>query len=263
MFRRPRLTQLAACLSGVFLLLPLLLFVDAAPASAAAGIVVTPSTDLLDGQSVQVSGTGYTPNTFIGVAMCEPGATSTSGCDLSPLVTLTTDATGSFTTTTTVRRIISTSNANTDCASAPGACVMAAGTPDLSQSATAPLSFDPNGPFIPPLDMTFALGARASIDPKTNKVTLSGTVTCSRPASAYVYGELLQSTNEGVADGFFSGSVLCDDKARVVVAPVETTGVTAFKSGQAIAKGYAYAYDAGDYVQRSFSVVVKVSAQPK
>jgi hypothetical protein len=236
---------------------------SAAPAFAAGSIVVSPSTDLLDGQTVEVSGTGFTANTFLGIAMCEPAPSSTLDCDLSPLGTVTTDGEGSFTTTFSVRRIMSTSNGNIDCADAPGTCVVVVGETDFTQIATFPLSFDPEGPFIPPLDMTFVLDPRAVIDRRTGIVTLTATVTCSRPTTAFVSGELLQIVREDVAEGFMDGSAPCDEQARAVILRAKSTGVAEFKQGKAIARGSAFASEGGDFVQRQFSLVVKVSPAPK
>ena len=59
---------------AVALLGGLLAVVPAAPAAAASAITVTPSTNLVQGQTVSVSGTGYPANSTVGIIECGAGA---------------------------------------------------------------------------------------------------------------------------------------------------------------------------------------------
>ena len=55
-----------------------------APASAASALVVTPNTDLVDFQTVTVDGSGFPPNTSVGLVQCTNGAAvPATDCDLS------------------------------------------------------------------------------------------------------------------------------------------------------------------------------------
>jgi hypothetical protein len=86
----------------------------------------TPHSGLLDGQNIKVTGSGFAPGGFVLLLECQTGATDESGCDFDvaggagqP------DASGAFTTTVTVSRLIEPDATVIDCAT-PGACVLAA-----------------------------------------------------------------------------------------------------------------------------------------
>jgi hypothetical protein len=72
------------------------------PASALA-VSVTPSTNLVDGQSVTVSGTGLTPGTVYHIGECAP-VDSTIACNQPEGVDVTADSAGTATATLTVRK---------------------------------------------------------------------------------------------------------------------------------------------------------------
>src|SRR5437016_12758771 len=57
----------------------------AAPASAAVGLTVTPNTNLVDFQTVSVTGTGFPATTGVGLLECQTGAFDLSACDLNTL----------------------------------------------------------------------------------------------------------------------------------------------------------------------------------
>jgi lysophospholipase L1-like esterase len=69
-------------------------------------ITVTPSTDLSDGQSVEVSGSGFDPGTTAQVSECESGATSPADCYQEDVEFPTVDSSGDFTTTFQAARLI-------------------------------------------------------------------------------------------------------------------------------------------------------------
>ena len=80
----------------------------AAPASAAGTITVTPNTNLVDGQTVTVSGTGF--RSSVGVGMCEAIMDSTPGpedCNGGSYATVSTSPAGDFSMQLTVRQSIS------------------------------------------------------------------------------------------------------------------------------------------------------------
>ena len=100
--------------------------VGATVASARArSLGVTPSTDLIDGQVVQVTGSHFAPSSLVGMAVCLVGATNASGCDVGHQVLIASDATGSFSQGFAVPREITLRTVATDDCAAT-ACALGA-----------------------------------------------------------------------------------------------------------------------------------------
>jgi hypothetical protein len=117
-------------------------------------VTVTPDTDLLDGDTVSVSGADWGSGSQVVVLQCRTGAVDPGGCNTSHIELATTDGAGSFTTTFTVDRILYVGGSRIDCAD-PGACtVSAALTSEIDTSAGAPIQFDPSVPPPPPPALT-------------------------------------------------------------------------------------------------------------
>jgi len=117
-----------------------------------------PSANLLDGQTISVSGAGFDQNVQVGTAECLIGATGPGQCDLTGVSFVTTDTSGSFTIAFNVTRFINVGGAITDCG-VPNSCVIGTeetATPALS--ATVGLSFQ-GVPVVPPV---------VHVDPSTN-----------------------------------------------------------------------------------------------
>jgi hypothetical protein len=112
---------------------------DAAP-SGTPRVRAAPSRALQDGQTVAVSGSGFPPNAGIGLAQCPAGASFPTAC-VGQLV-VGADA-GSFAGSLQVRRFVG----STDCAAAPGTCVLGAsnlsGNGAFTQMAFVRLRFGP------------------------------------------------------------------------------------------------------------------------
>src|SRR5262249_3797747 len=95
----------------------------ATPASAASALVVTPNTNLVDFQTVNVDGSGFPANTELGLVQCPNGAVDpTTDCDLTNVEIPTTDGNGNYSTPFTVQRLITTSAGQVDCA--PSNCLL-------------------------------------------------------------------------------------------------------------------------------------------
>lgn len=112
-------------------------------------VTVTPTTDLTDGQTVHVTGSGFAPSTLIGLAMCRAGTTfSLLDCEISNPTWFTDDAAGAFTHDYAVRSHLRTGHGTVDCSAAPRTCVLAAvNTNDYSEFSLTPVSFRPeSGP---------------------------------------------------------------------------------------------------------------------
>jgi len=89
-------------------------------------VSVTPSTGLVDGQVVTANGSGYTAESSLGMIQCVAGADSIDDCDGLTATSFSADAQGRFRKPITVRRVITHNvGQTTDCAAAPGTCVVA------------------------------------------------------------------------------------------------------------------------------------------
>ena len=143
-------------------------------------VTVTPAVGLSDGAVVTVAGSGFTPNTSIGMAVCAGTIRSISNCDLSTSSIGSADSSGGFQRQFTVRDHISTNAGTFDCAAAPGACVLGvANINDYIEFSLTPLSF---GPDISISDVTVEEGTGANT-PLPAMVHLSQAAT--RPVSVH------------------------------------------------------------------------------
>jgi hypothetical protein len=89
-------------------------------------VSVTPSTGLVDGQTVTARGSGYSPGSSLGMIQCVAGADSIDDCDGATATSFSADAQGRFTRSFTVRRVIRHNvGQQTDCSAGAGACIVA------------------------------------------------------------------------------------------------------------------------------------------
>lgn len=120
-----------------------------------AQVTIDPDTDLLNFQSVTVSGSGFAPPTGPGpggvqLLECTSGATSYADCVSTSGFALLTPA-GAFSTPFSVRRILHLGSGDFDCADAPGACsIVASSFSGQAQVVATPISFDASVPPPPP-----------------------------------------------------------------------------------------------------------------
>ena len=113
------------------------------PTVGGAAIVASPSTGLIDGQTIAVTGTGFPASAYVAIIQCHEGSVTSSGCDMRTLGYFTAGTDGSIATATMVRSNISTADGSFDC-SAPEACHLGVGVvPDGNPSATAPIQVAP------------------------------------------------------------------------------------------------------------------------
>ena len=109
---------------------------DVTPAGAqeAAAITITPDEELIDGQAVTVSGTGFLGDSTVYIVPCPAGATTPAECDISPVPAgVPTDASGSFTADYVAQRLIQgqVGGVPTDLDCAVDSCVLGVGDIDL------------------------------------------------------------------------------------------------------------------------------------
>jgi hypothetical protein len=231
--------------------------VAASPASAQPMITVTPDTDLVDFQTVTVSGSGFGAATTLGAAMCTAGPVSLDNCDLDTVQFVDTDSAGAFTTEYTVERLIETpASGEVDCATAPGACILGVATLDLSQVATAPLAFDPNVPPLPRLQIGVTIDPVGSVMPRTGAATVSGTVTCSSPAHVFIDGFASQRAGRVNVQGSFFTELACDGSAAWTADLVAFNG--RFVGGQLNVEVFAFGFDGQQEDDAQASAVVRL-----
>jgi hypothetical protein len=118
----------------------------ASAAESAAGVTVTPSTGLSDGQAVTVAASGFGADETVYVTECagDPAA-GTLVCDVAGITQFTTDATGAGSTTTAAKKTFDgldqTGNPVTvDCGTVDGGCLIGVSN-EAQDRATAAISF--------------------------------------------------------------------------------------------------------------------------
>jgi hypothetical protein len=156
----------------------------AAPAALAAGtIMVTPATNLTDGQTVTVAGGGFAANEPLAGAQCKSGALGTSDCDTSHPALFNADGSGTYSISYVVRAAIITGNGAVDC-HVSGACVFAVA--DLSNIAGT--------------GVQASLGFAPAAPPQRGSITAPATVTD---------GALVSATGSGFAPSVLVDTALC------------------------------------------------------
>jgi Neocarzinostatin family/Family of unknown function (DUF6299) len=252
-----RLTRLLRCLAagvGVFAAATVAL---ASPASAQPMITVTPDTDLVDFQTVTVTGSGFAAESTVGMAMCTAGSLSVDNCDLDTSELVQSDATGAFTADYTVERLVETPvSGPVDCAVAPGCILGVANIADFSQSTSAPLGFDPNVPPQPRLEIGVTIDPEGSVTPKTGAATVTGTVTCSSPAEVFVDVSASQRAGRVNVLGFGFTEVACDGEATWIASLDPFNG--RFVGGKLAADAFAFGFAGPQEDDAEASAVVRL-----
>ena len=127
----------------------------AAAAVAAPVLAVDQPRDLVDGQQVTVTGTGFAPGAQVAVHQCRSAPVGPVDCDLGTVMTAAVDAAGGFQISHQVFVLMNDWEGQVDCRIAPG-CVLAAGVSfDGGTSVVAaPIAFDAGAPLLPPPSVT-------------------------------------------------------------------------------------------------------------
>lgn len=174
----------------------------AAPASAAVRpaakaptpvLTASPDTNLRDGQTVTVTGTGYAPNHTTDLVECDVDL----GCDFSHLQLQQTDANGNYTTTFAVHRIL-TLDSTVDCVTNQRCVLVSLDITDLSAIGEAPITFDPNAPFKPPVHFRVVPDSAAHVNVDKGVVRVTGRVYCNQPVDIFGDFVLKQSYNRQI-----------------------------------------------------------------
>lgn len=113
-----------------------------APATTGPKLVVTPSTNLKKGQTVTVSGTGFTPNDLVYVVECLNSASGQGGCDVATATPVTITASGTLppTSFSVVTGVVGSGTCGTS-PSNLSSCAISAGNASGGDSTSAPITF--------------------------------------------------------------------------------------------------------------------------
>ena len=125
---------------------------DAAPSApaATATISVSPADNLVRGQLVSVTGSGFGTGGVV-LIQCPAGVTPAYRCGYNTALFVTPDASGAITAGFTVHRFIRGLTGRVDCATAPDACDLVAADEGAAVLARHALAFDPTAPVAQPL----------------------------------------------------------------------------------------------------------------
>jgi predicted esterase len=157
-----------------------------AAAQTAATLEVDQPTDLVDGQQVMVTGTGFAPGAQVAVHQCRSAPVGPVDCDLGTVTTAEVDDAGGFSLRHRVFVLMNDWAGQLDCRIAPG-CVLAAGVGfDGGTSVVAePIAFAAGAPLLPPPTVTVTPGG-GLVDGGT--VTVEGHGFVHRESGAVVPG---------------------------------------------------------------------------
>jgi hypothetical protein len=156
-------------------------------------VAVVPNTRLVDLQTVLVVGSHFSANAFVASVECASNAVDESNCDLSTLVYGNANNRGVVMQNRYVRRIINVSGFSIDCA-VRKSCILGVGNiANLTESAGAPISFNPRVPPVP------------------NTLTAN-------PATKLRDHQLIKVTGTGFSPGGFVQVIECENNASFVCA---------------------------------------------
>jgi catabolite regulation protein CreA len=190
-------------------------------AQAAPTISVYPSTDLTTGQPVTVTGSGFTPNSPIGVSMCDDPVIDGTSCDLSTANIGRSDGAGGFTMT---YNVVDTINGHT---CVPSGCLIGGSNLNVQNefanqvslgfaAAPAPTTDGSSPPTAAPdSPAPAALGADAAAPDagaSQSAVAAQATPTISvSPSSGLSNGQSVTITGSGFTPNSSVGVSMCDD----------------------------------------------------
>jgi lysophospholipase L1-like esterase len=178
-------------------------------------LAVTPATDLSDGQNVTVTGANFDPGSTVTFTECPLGqADFLYGCDSDTTGQAMAGPTGTFTTTYSVARILTTNGGlgggTVDCAVAPGCVLAALGNVDNDIEALTPLSFNPRVPPLPPLSLTMSLKPKGQVE-ANGGAELFATLSCTakQPVDVSVDVNLTETADSELADSSITTQETC------------------------------------------------------
>jgi hypothetical protein len=113
----------------------------------------------------------------------------------------------------------------------------------------------------PPLTIDIDIDPVGSVDPKNMVATLSGTLTCSRPAVVDLYIELKQKAGRQIIHGSYYISLECNGETPWVATVTDYDGV--FVGGKATVNAYANVFDIYEYSNAEATNTVQLKGKGK
>jgi uncharacterized repeat protein (TIGR01451 family) len=112
----------------------------------------------------------------------------------------------------------------------------------------------------PPLEVNLSIDPLGAVVAKTGVTTISGTVTCSKPASVDLYGGLRQRAGRVIIQGDFSDFLGCDGETPWSATVVGENGL--YKAGPADVSLSAFAFAGGEFAFAEASAGVRLRGSP-
>lgn len=224
-------------------------------ASSTATLSASPDTNLLDGQSVTVTGAGYPANVETDLVECEEG----QGCDFSSLFVQNTDADGGYSTTFVVHRVITLDAGPVDCVAQQDCILVSLDISDVSAGigAQTALNFDPNGPIIPPLHFRVTPHTTGHVVVAKGVARLTGTVECNRPVDVQADLVLTQVYGRSIFQSEVFVDIPCDHGGHWAAVFRPQNGL--FGAGAAKLKISAFGFTTTNYDQFKTTAVTLVA----
>lgn len=113
-------------------------------------------------------------------------------------------------------------------------------------------------PAAPPLELEVTIDPVGTVVPSTGVATISGTLTCSRPAFVEVFGLLEQRAGRAIISGFFFDFMECDGTMPWTAMVEGDNGL--FVGGRADVEVFVFSFDEGeeDFAEAHASATVRL-----
>jgi hypothetical protein len=193
---------------------------------------------------VTVTGTGYPPNVETDLVECEQSV----GCDFSNLQIQFTDASGNYTTTFNVHRIL-TLDSTVDCVTNQDCVLVSLDISDITSGigAQTSITFDPNAPVKPPLHFRVTPDTTDHVVVEKGVARVTGTVECNQPADIEADMLLTQVYGRSIFQSEVFIEIPCDHGGRWAAVFRPFNGL--FGTGAAKVRVDAFGFSSTSYEQ--------------
>jgi Neocarzinostatin family len=250
-----RAAVLGALTVALLAVAPVPLASASAPEPALTTLTVTPNTDLVDFQIVDVTGTDYPPSHSVDLVQC----VEDQGCDFSNLQVHFTDADGSYTASFGVRRILHLEGVAIDCATDQNCILVSIDITDLSTGAQAAITFDPDAPPAPDPNFHLVPDSTGHVRPDKGTARIGATLRCNRDQFIDADLVLTQVYNQRIFRSEVFISIACSrGTSRFAVTFRPVNGL--FGEGEATVAVDAFSYGSGFFVEHHKKVTVTLVA---
>jgi Neocarzinostatin family len=224
---------------------------------AVAALAASPNSDLVDGQAVTVTASGYAPHHSLDLVQCVQDL----GCDFSNLQVHDSGDTGGYTATFFVRRLLSLDDGLVvDCADEQNCILVSVDITDESAGAQTSIAFDPNAPIPPPLHFRFSVDPIGHVRVDKGVARITGTAHCNQDVEISAYLTLTQVWHRQIFQSFAYADVLCTGESRYSAVFRPQNGL--FGEGEAIVHINAYGSTSTDYEINKRATVLLVQSTP-